>query len=141
MVTATGPDGKAAGMAVGSFFSVSLEPPLVGFCAGKSSTSYPSIEAAGQFAVNVLGADQEGACRNFANKGGDKFDGIAHHPSPVTGSPVLDGVHAWLDCTIEVVHEAGDHWIVVGRVHDLGRHDGLPIVFYRGEFGGFSTSE
>lgn len=139
VVAATSPDGKHAGMAVGSFFSVSLEPALVGFCAAKTSSSYPLIEEAGAFVVNILGDDQGEVCRAFASKGADKFDGIAHQPSPSTGSPLLVGVLGWIDCTIEAVHEAGDHWIVVGRVVELGNHDGLPLVFYCGELGRFTA--
>lgn len=139
VVTATTPEGPA-GLAVGSFFSVSLDPPLVAFCAAKSSTSYPKIAEAGHFVVNVLGDDQEEVCRVFASKGGDKFAGLGYKPSPISGAPVLNGVLAWLDCDIDAVHEAGDHYIVIGRTHELevGEEAGGPLVFYRGGFGRFS---
>jgi flavin reductase (DIM6/NTAB) family NADH-FMN oxidoreductase RutF len=138
VVTATTPEGPV-GLAVGSFFSVSLEPPLVAFCAGKTSSSYPRVEAAGHFVVNVLGDHQEDVCRVFAGKG-DKFAGLGHRPSPVNGAPVVNDVLAWLDCDIDTVHEAGDHWIVVGRVREMevGDERGGPLVFYRGGFGRFA---
>jgi len=67
VVTATQADGKVAGLAVGSFTSVSLDPPLVAFLPDKTSTSWPKIRSVGSFCVNVLGADQESICRTFAS--------------------------------------------------------------------------
>ncbi|HLM64021.1 MAG TPA: flavin reductase family protein [Acidimicrobiales bacterium] len=138
VITAAGPDGPA-GLAVGSFFSVSLDPPLVAFCAAKTSSSYPKVEAAGHFVVNVLGDDQEDVCRVFAGKG-DKFAGLGYRPSPGSGAPVINDVLAWIDCDIDTVHEAGDHWIVVGHVRELevGDESGGPLVFYRGGYGRFA---
>src|SRR6266404_4356791 len=66
-------DGGPTGMAVGTFTSVSLDPPLVAFLPAKSSTTFPKIERAGSFCVNVLAADQEAFCRTFATKGADRF--------------------------------------------------------------------
>jgi flavin reductase (DIM6/NTAB) family NADH-FMN oxidoreductase RutF len=135
VITATTGDGPV-GLAVGSFFSVSLDPPLVAFCAAKTSTSYPKIEAAGHFVVNILAEDQEDISRVFASKGIDKFNGIGYRPSHSTGAPVITGVLAWIDCELDAIHEAGDHWIVVGRVHDLEvGHEGGPLVFFRGGYG------
>jgi len=133
-------DGGPAGLAVGSFFSVSLEPPLVAFCAGKSSSTYPKIADAGHFCVNVLGEDQEDVCRVFATKGDDKFATIGWRPAPGTGAPIINDVVAWIDCEVEVAHEAGDHWIVIGRVVDLEvGHEGGPLVFFRGGFGRYTA--
>jgi flavin reductase (DIM6/NTAB) family NADH-FMN oxidoreductase RutF len=135
VITAATPDGPA-GLAVGSFFSVSLDPPLVAFCAGKTSTSYPKIAEAGHFVVNVLADDQEDVSRVFASKGTDKFAGIGYHRATNTGAPVIDGVLAWLGCDIQDVHEAGDHWIVLGLVHEMEiAHEGTPLVFFRGGYG------
>jgi 3-hydroxy-9,10-secoandrosta-1,3,5(10)-triene-9,17-dione monooxygenase reductase component len=140
VVTATGSDGRPVGLAVGSFFSVSLDPPLVAFCAAKTSSSYPKIEDVGHFTVNVLAEDQEELCRVFASSGTDKFAGVGYKPSPNTGSPILDGILAWIDCEIDAVHEAGDHWIVIGAVRDLAVvHEGGPLVFFRGGYGRFTT--
>ena len=110
------------------------------FCAGYSSTSYPLIEAAGHFCVNILAEDQEEIARVFADKGDDKFSGIGWRPSVVTRAPVINDVLAWIDCEIDAIHEAGDHWIVVGRVLDLEiGHEGGPLVFFRGGFGRYSS--
>lgn len=138
VITAAGEDGPA-GLAVGSFSSASLEPPLVAFFAGSSSSSWPKIQAAGSFCVNVLGDDQEGICRRFASKDEDKFAGVGWQPAG-SGSPRLDGVLAWIDCDIESVLEAGDHVCVLGRVLDLGvGHEGGPLVFFRGGYGRFAV--
>ena len=137
VITAMGDDGPA-GLAVGSFFSVSLDPPLVGFCPNKASSSWPAIRSGGVFCVNILAEDQEDLCRVFAAKGGDKFAGIGWHPTS-TGSPRLNDVLAWIDCEIDAVHDAGDHEVCVGRVKELDverQHEG-PLVFFRGGYGRF----
>ena len=138
VITATGSEGRPAGFAVGSFFSVSLDPPLVGFCAGKASSSWPGIRAAGAFCVNILAEDQEAVCRQFSSKVDDKFTGLGWQPA-ASGSPRLADVLAWIDCDIEAVHDAGDHEICVGRVRELGveRENG-PLLFYRGGYGRFA---
>ncbi|MDE0805845.1 MAG: flavin reductase family protein [Acidimicrobiales bacterium] len=127
-------DGKPVGLAIGSFFSVSIDPPLVGFCVGKSSNSWKAIEPTGSFCVNVLGADQEEVCRVFASKGDDKFATIGWSETE-SGSPVINDVLAWVDCDVDEVHDGGDHHIVVGRVRgmDVG-HEGEPLVFFRGGY-------
>lgn len=137
VITAAGE--PPAGMAVGSFASVSLEPPLVGFFVAHTSSTWPRIERSGSFCVNVLGEDQEDVCRRFASKADDKFAGIGWHPAG-SGAPLLDGVVAWIDCDIESTFEAGDHLCVLGRVRDLDvGHDGAPLVFFRGGYGRFAV--
>ncbi len=134
VVTALDGD-QRVGLAVGSFFSVSLDPPLVGFCAGAQSSSWPRIREAGRFCVNVLAADQEEECRVFASKGADKFAGVGYDAAPYSGAPRIHDVLAWIDCELDAVHGAGDHDIVVGRVHDLEVvTEGHPLVFYRGGY-------
>lgn len=135
----TAADGAGpVGLAVNSFTSVSLSPPLVGFCVRADSQSWPRIRRVGSFGVNVLGEDQEGLSRSFARIGADRFSGIGWRPSP-TGGPRLEGILAWIDCDVEAEHEAGDHVIVVGRVLDLEvAGPGGPLVFYRGGYGRFA---
>lgn len=140
VVTARDGHGDPVGLAVGSFFSVSLEPPLVAFCVDRSSSSYPRIEEAGRFAVNVLAHDQEDVSRIFASKAADRFDGLGFSDAPRSGAPLLPGILAWIDCDIDAVHEAGDHWIVIGEVHDLAvAREGSPLVFFRGGYGRFTS--
>jgi 3-hydroxy-9,10-secoandrosta-1,3,5(10)-triene-9,17-dione monooxygenase reductase component len=139
VITAAADDGPV-GLAVGSFCSVSLDPPLVAFCPDKSSTSWPKIEATGTFCVNILAEDQEDICRVFASKGADKFASIGWKAAQ-SGSPRINDVLAWVDCAIEAVHDAGDHSVVIGRVIDLevGRDGEGPLVFYRGGYGRFTS--
>ncbi len=126
--------GEPAGVAANSFTSVSLEPPLVLFCVARSSTTWPRIERARRFAVNILGEHQEELSRLFATKGADRFGRTDWHVG-VGGSPVLHDVLAYLDCEFWAEYDGGDHIIVVGRVLDLGvSHHAGPLVFFRGEY-------
>ncbi|WP_406224386.1 flavin reductase family protein [Streptomyces canus] len=138
VVTAPGaPGAEPAGFACQSFSSLSLDPPLVAFMVGRTSTTWPRIAQAGVFCVNVLSAEQGELCRAFAVSGADKFAGVAHDPAPASGSPRLAGTLAWIDCTIHAVHTGGDHLIVVGRVDALGPGDGdgePPLLFHKGRF-------
>ncbi len=138
IVTAPGEDGSGVGLTVGSFSSVSLDPPLVSFMPAKTSGSFAALRNAGVFCANILAADQVDICRAFAAKGGDKFAGIETFAAP-SGSPIIGSSIAWVDCVTESVIEAGDHFIVIGRVLDLAVHrDGVsPMVFYRGGYGQF----
>ncbi|HUO49194.1 MAG TPA: flavin reductase family protein [Acidimicrobiales bacterium] len=129
-------DGEPVGFTCQAFTSLSLEPPLVALAPAKSSTSWPRIAKAGSFCVNILGDDQEAVCRDFAVSGGDKFRGIGWHAG-VTGSPILDGALAWVECAFVEAHDAGDHEFVIGRVLDLGVVPGRPLLYYRGGFGRF----
>jgi flavin reductase (DIM6/NTAB) family NADH-FMN oxidoreductase RutF/DNA-binding IclR family transcriptional regulator len=139
VVAADEPGTGPCGMVVGSFTSVSLDPPLIAFYPAKSSTSWPRIQAAGAFCVNILGADQEDVCRTFSAKAGNKFENVPFHPAPQTASPIIDGVVAWIDCDIEAVQDAGDHVLVLGRVRELDLHrPGLPLLFFQGGYGRFS---
>ncbi|HEY0487867.1 MAG TPA: flavin reductase family protein [Mycobacteriales bacterium] len=134
VVTASTPDGPV-GLAVGSFTSVSLEPPLVGFLPAQTSSSWPLIEEAGAFCVNVLAEGQEDLARAFATPGADRFGDRVWTAAPHSGAPILDGVLAWIDCDVAGVNEAGDHHFVLGRVRALGATaDGAPLVFFRGTY-------
>lgn len=113
------PAGHALGMTVGSFTAVSLDPSLVAFLPAKNSTSWQALRESGtSFCVNVLGAHQEDVCRMVAVRKQNKFEGITWRTSR-GGNPIIEGAVAYLDCVVEVVHDAGDHQIVVGRVQDL----------------------
>jgi 3-hydroxy-9,10-secoandrosta-1,3,5(10)-triene-9,17-dione monooxygenase reductase component len=138
IVTAVDGD-DPVGMACNSFTSVSLDPALVLWCAAKSSSTWPRIQAAGRWAVNVLGEDDEEVCRVFATKGVDRFEQVRHHPGR-SGAPILEDALAYVDCETVDEHDAGDHVIVVGRVLVLGHAEaGRPLLFYRGGYGRFDV--
>jgi 3-hydroxy-9,10-secoandrosta-1,3,5(10)-triene-9,17-dione monooxygenase reductase component len=133
IITAMDAD-EPVGVAANSFTSVSLDPPLVLFCVGRSSTTWPRIERARRFAVNILGEHQEPLSRLFATRGVDRFAQVEWHTG-VGGSPVLHDVLAYLDCEFWAEYDGGDHIIVVGQVLDLGiTHHAGPLLFYRGEY-------
>ena len=122
--------GEPVGMTCQSFSSVSLDPPLVLFVPAKTSRAWPLIQRAGRFCVNFLAADQAELSNTMASRGTDKFAGVPWQPSEATGSPLLDGTLGYVDCTIHAVHEAGDHYVVVGRVLDLRDRDAEdPLLF------------
>jgi flavin reductase (DIM6/NTAB) family NADH-FMN oxidoreductase RutF len=126
------------GFVVQSFQSLSLEPALVLFSAQKTSSTWPRIQAAEEFCVNILAEDQEAICRSFAASGADKYRGVGWRPGPATGAPVLNGVLGWVEARIEQVIDGGDHVIVVARLLDLDlEKEGRPLLFYRGGFGRF----
>jgi len=138
VVTGLDPDGVPLGITIGSFVSVSLDPPLVGFLPGKSSRSWPRIAAGGSFCANILGAGQDELCWRFAKEPAEgevhKFGGVDWKPAP-SGSPILPGAIGWIDCSVDTVHDAGDHLFVVGRVNAMEHADAVDnaMIFFRGK--------
>jgi flavin reductase (DIM6/NTAB) family NADH-FMN oxidoreductase RutF len=137
VVTTRGEE-HAYGMTANAFSSVSLDPPLVLVCVMTNSEGRQHIESNGCFAVNVLHAEQEPLSRYFASRdrprGLDAFREVPHRVS-VTGSPILDGAIAYLDCRLHANHDAGDHQIFIGEVMEIGFvADGKPLVFHGGQY-------
>lgn len=136
VITAQG-DGPPVAMVVGSFTSVSLDPPLVAFLPDKRSASWAEIHARGHFCVNVLADGHGDLCRRMTGPAEQRFVGVDHHHSP-GGAPIVDGALAWIDCSIYAVHEAGDHFIVIGEVRAMNTHrEGNPLLFFEGGYGAF----
>lgn len=134
-------DGEPVGLTVGSLLMVSVDPPLVGFLPFTSSRSFARVRRADAFCANVLTAHQENISTAFATSD-DKFVGLSWRPAPVTGSPVLEGVAAWIDCRITAVHEQGDHFIVIGEATDFDAVAGeMPLVIHRGRYTGLETAK
>lgn len=132
-------DSAPVGLAVNSFASVSLDPPLVLFCVSHTSTSWPQVRSADFFCVNILGETQRDISTRFAISGGDKFRGVSWSESP-HGAPAIDGALGRLECTVEAEHPAGDHDVIVARVHQLdSRRDASPLIFYRGLYGRYAA--
>lgn len=145
IVTGLTADGAPAGFTIGSFTSISLDPPLVGFFPMTASDTWAAMAGYGRFCVNVLRSCHGDLCWRFAKTGvdDDRFDTVAWHPS-ATGCPIIDGVGAWIDCAVQDVIELGDHFLVVGAVVGLDQHPDSdladPLVFYRGALGSFAGS-
>ncbi|WNM26340.1 flavin reductase family protein [Demequina capsici] len=128
-------EGRPAGFTCQSFFSVSLEPPLIALSVMATSTTFPLIRTADRIAVSVLADDQRATSSTFARSGGDRWAGIPWTPSP-GGAPVLDGSLTWFECRIESEIEAGDHTLVIARITALGprRPDAAPLVYAAGAY-------
>lgn len=133
-------DGKPVGMTCQSFSSVSLSPPLVTFLPTKTSRAWKQIQKAGHFAVNFLADGQDGLSNQMASSRiPDKFEGVEWTKS-AGGAPLFPGIVGYVDCTVHAVHEAGDHFIVVGRVNDLdftvdeNGQSPDPLLFFQGAY-------
>lgn len=137
-ITSLDAGGQPLALVVGTFTSVSLDPPLVGFLPTKGSASWQAIAATGKFAVNVLGADQAALCGQLAGRG-DRFAGVDYTLSE-RGLPLLAGALITIEARIAWTHEAGDHDFVLGRVQAMAvQREGNPLLFLRGAYGGFSA--
>lgn len=135
VVTSKNGNAEPVGMAVNSFTSVSLTPPLVLICPGKKSETWPSIREVCSFAVNILAAGQEELCRQFAQKGLNRFEDV-EYVDGANGSPLLTSAStAALECSIDDEIDAGDHTVVIATVTSLHRFgDTPPLIFFRGSF-------
>jgi len=131
-------DGEPVGMVVGTFSSVSLDPPLVSFMPQKTSRSYARLLEAPVLCINVLAHDQTDVCRVLAGSAPDKFDKVSWSLSS-QGAPVLHDAVAHIHCTRTEQIEAGDHWITLCSViaMDVPRPV-TPLLFFQGGYGGFS---
>lgn len=123
-------DGGPVGLAASSFTSVSLDPPMVSVCLAHTSGTWPLLRRSTRLGVSVLGAHQERICRQLSARGVDRFAGTRWRVT-TDGGVLLDGSSAWLDCSIEREIPAGDHDIVLLRVHDLDADPQVPpLVFH-----------
>jgi flavin reductase (DIM6/NTAB) family NADH-FMN oxidoreductase RutF len=126
---------EPVGMVVGSFTSVSLDPALVAFLPDRRSRTWAKIETTGYFCVNILAERQQWICATLKSNAETSFATIPHRLSE-SGLPIIDGVVAWIDCQLDAIHEAGDHFIAIGRVRALDvERPAPPLVFLRGQYG------
>lgn len=136
VVTTTGGDGPR-GLTANAVSSLSLDPTLFLVCVDLRATSYPVLERAGRFAINILAADQEHVSNFFAGTTppGNPMGDVPHRMSEL-GSPLIDGAIAWLDCRTHSILDGGDHRIFVGEVAacEIARPDAEPLLFYRGKY-------
>ncbi len=133
IMTCRGEDGRAVGMTVNSFTSVSLEPPLVLWCINQSIIPTAAFNAASHFAVHVLHRGQESLSNHFAVDRDDKFDGI-EHSNGVADLPILTDFLSVYQCKVINRVEAGDHAIVVGELVDYEIRDREPLIFHGGRY-------
>ncbi len=131
--------GEPQGVTIGSFVSISLDPPLVGFFQGLNSKTWPAIADSGSFCANVLADDQGELCWRFAKEAEGRFDGVQWTPA-TSGSPKILGSLAHIDCTIESSSQVGDHLFIIGRVQNLEATTDVKsaMVFFKGTVTGTS---
>ena len=134
VITAMTPSGPA-GMAVNSFTSASLDPPMILFCPARTSTTWPVLQRAGILAVNLLSSGQADVSRLFARTGVDRFQGIGWVPG-TNGAPLLDDAVAWIECRVVEEYPAGDHLVVLAHTDmmALNNHDREPLIFSAGRY-------
>lgn len=129
-------DGAPQGIVASSFtVGVSMDPPLVMFAVQNTSRTWPVVRTAGRIGVSVLGTGHDGVCRQIASKTGDRFAGLELH-STDDGALFLEEAALWLDCSVENEVPAGDHHVVLLRVHALATHNDAhePLVFHGSAF-------
>ncbi|EMY34607.1 flavin reductase-like domain protein [Arthrobacter crystallopoietes BAB-32] len=129
-------DGAPQGIVASSFtVGVSMDPPLVMFAVQNTSRTWPIVRTAERIGVSVLGTGHDGVCRQIASKTGDRFAGLELH-STDGGALFLEEAALWLDCSVENEVPAGDHHVVLLRVHALTTHDEAhePLVFHGSAF-------
>ena len=136
VVTVRPEGGEAVGITVNSVASVSLAPPLVLFCLSTVSNHYRTVTGCREFVLTILAEDQRAYSARFATPATQSaWDQV---PADVTaaGTPVPAGGLAHLVCSLEAVHDGGDHSIIVGRVRELDwRPEGRPLLYFRGRYG------
>jgi len=138
-VTGVADDGRPTAMVVGTFSSVSLDPPLVSFMPMIGSSTFARLRTAKSYCINVLAHDQVELCRTLAVSKEDKFAGVAWKMSPY-GAPMLDGAVAYVHCVPDRTIEAGDHYIELCAVTAMEVNRPVtPLLFFQGGYGGFAT--
>ncbi|MGO4407665.1 flavin reductase [Bosea sp. RAF48] len=133
VITTRDAEGAPRGMTANSFTSVSLDPPLLLVCVGKSAHSYGAFNSSDAFAVNLLHEAQTDVSNLFASKAANKFDTI-NHDRVHTGAPVLTDCLTWFDCTVHSRVDAGDHLVLIGEVQAFGTSPTAPLGFCRGRY-------
>lgn len=140
VITTIDADGNKRGITANSFTSVSLDPPLVLFCVDYRAASYETWQSSAGFVIHILQSEQQDLAKTFASKAENKFDGLESVEGS-TGAPILQDVHAWLDCKLSSTVIAGDHAIIIGEVVKYSAEPARPLGFYQGRFFGFNNDQ
>ena len=127
---------EAVGFTANSFTSVSLDPALLLVCVGKNLTSYKVFSTTKYFAVNILGSEQKQLADRFARFRGKRFKGIEWQNSPLN-NPLIGGSCAWFDCSVFGRVDAGDHEVLIGKIHSFADNGQNGLGYFRQEY--FST--
>ncbi|PWJ49837.1 NADH-FMN oxidoreductase RutF, flavin reductase (DIM6/NTAB) family [Quadrisphaera granulorum] len=128
--------GTPIGMAMSSFTSVSLDPPLVLVCVDRASSTWPKLReagAGGRLGISVLGEAHDTTARQLASRTADRFAGLSLVDGD-GGAVFVDGAAAWLECSVEEELPGGDHVVVLLRVHAHRVLEPGPLVFHASGF-------
>ena len=140
IITTIEADGSPIGLTANSFTSLSLDPPMVLFCLDHNVASFDAFKTDGHFAVNVLSTEQKDLSNRFAKSGAEKWDGVTFDTWD-TGSPILPGCVASMECKVSSISEGGDHVIVIGEVLRMERApaDVMPLLYFRGRYSNLTS--
>ena len=133
VITTTDAADAPVGMTVNSFSSISLDPPLVGWCVGRDSSCFEAFVGARPFNIHILAADQGALSQDFALRGADPFGTVAW-TRDARGVPVLTACPARFYCTPREHVDAGDHVLIIAAVNEFEVAEQEPLVFYRGRY-------
>jgi flavin reductase (DIM6/NTAB) family NADH-FMN oxidoreductase RutF len=139
VVTTLDAEGKPCGFTANSFTSVSIDPPLLLVSIAKSAFGCDVFTASQGFAVNILAQSQRELSNRFASAGTDKFANLDWHQAQ-NGSPIIDDVVAWFDCSHHEQVDAGDHIILIGQVQRYAYNTDAPLGFCRGAYVSFGLT-
>jgi 3-hydroxy-9,10-secoandrosta-1,3,5(10)-triene-9,17-dione monooxygenase reductase component len=133
VVTAMVDDAPIA-MVIGSFVSVSLEPPLAGFFCTAGSYSWEQLKKADVLGVNVLADDQIDVSNACMRDLTERFDDLDWEM--VDGAPRISGSTAWMTLTENQIVEAGDHEFGLYNVTsmDVPAEAKPSLIFYGGAY-------
>jgi flavin reductase (DIM6/NTAB) family NADH-FMN oxidoreductase RutF len=124
-------DGAKFGLTVSSFSSVSLDPPLVAVCVRDISVTWKNMRRAERLGISVLAASQALTCRQLAGHPAERFRELPVVHSE-RGAVFIVGAVAWLECAIEKEILAGDHYLVLLRVHGVvAEPERSPLLVHR----------
>ncbi|WP_219820524.1 flavin reductase family protein [Pseudoclavibacter sp. RFBA6] len=135
-ITGTSSENKPVGFVVGTFQSLSMDPPLAAFSVDKGSSTWPTIRTLENFTANLLSTEQLHVCKALSRRGVDKFEGLEYDSGP-HGNPRIPNSTAWIDCTVLYEIVAGDHYIIVATITGMEEGTGDALVFRGGKFGEF----
>jgi flavin reductase (DIM6/NTAB) family NADH-FMN oxidoreductase RutF len=133
VVTSKLDDETLSGITVTAFSSLSLDPPLVLVCIDKRARMHDRLPVGGNFAVNLLAADQEFVSRRFASSEPDQFREIGYREGSL-GAPLIAGAISAIECRVVDRLPGGDHTIVIGQVESTHVLEGKPLLYFRGGY-------
>lgn len=133
-VVTTLDEGAPHGMTVNSLTSVSLDPPLLLVCLANAARTTDAVRRSGRLAISILSSRQERLALRFARRGTDHFGDLPLVYGRGFAVPIVPDALAHLECTVAQIVPAGDHQVVIARIHHLDDREGTPLGFLRGSF-------